>query len=156
MPVLDVDDPPVGRDPLDVHVEDRQEHAHARGRHPGQVQLGWGHHLGDERDRAVGGREDDARARRRHAVRVAEEGGDGGRRQHAGEGAAAGEDADEPGGRGDARDDRAPAGMHRRDRRPDQRGDVRERGRRDPAVGFGGGVTCDGGAGGQVGRGYVA
>src|SRR6185295_3941445 len=91
----------------------------------------------------------DAGARGWHAVRVAEEGGDRGRGQQAGQGTAAGEQPGQPGGRGDTSDDRAAPRMHWRDRGPDQCGDVDQRGRRDPGVGLGGGVP-------GRGRGYVA
>ena len=135
MPVLHVDDAPVGRDALDVHVEHRQEDADARRRHPRQVELGWGHDVRHERDRAVGGRQHHPGPRGRHAVRVAEEGGGGGGGQGPDQGAVAGQEPREHGGRGDPADDRTAAGVHRRHRRADQRGDVRERGRPDPGVG---------------------
>ena len=119
---------PVDRRPLHVHVEDREEHAHPRHRHPRQVQLG----RRDGTSPTVAtvpsaGGDDDARRAGRHPAGRAEEGGGGGRGQHPGARCRARcSSRSRPAAARDPGHDRAAARVHRRHRGPDQPGDVGE------------------------------
>ena len=93
----------------------------------GQAQLGGRRALGDHGDGAVGGGQHHPGPRRRHPARLPEEGR--GRRggECTGHRPAPGQRVQHGGSESHPGDDRPAARVHRRDRRPDQPGDVRQR-----------------------------